>query len=241
MAYKLKKGVFRIKCTYPNCNFDHEVSIKQNIMGLTEVDVESEAKKIARDIAKIKHDALYGRKHQLTKPNIRKCSGVYEAIGAKKSSMSHQNEATKYVEYKKGDVILKKGDIASTICEIIQGSAYPDVNTSHVYNVGDSFGAAALLVNQSRTANVIAADDNTRVAFYNLKELSKKDPRKAKELYTEAMEDVFDVLSEMEELITRLDEELEHEKLASQNRKERIDTLEKELLEASEKIKELEG
>ena len=239
MAFKLKKGIFKVTCKHSGCPFSYEVSVTQNIMGVTEDDVLTEAIKIARDIAKIKHDSIHGRTHELTSPVIKKVSGVYESIGAPKSSIVNQDEAIKYKEYKKGEKILQKGEIAATICEIVKGTAYVDTNSSKYYNVGDSFGAAALLVNQTRTADVIAGEDNTSVAFYNLKELNKKDPRKAKELYTEAMEDVFKILTDLEQLISELEENLEKTSMISENRKERIKELESQLIDANRKISQL--
>ncbi|HOV14554.1 MAG TPA: cyclic nucleotide-binding domain-containing protein [Spirochaetota bacterium] len=240
MAYKLKKGIFKVECKHPSCPFSVDIEINQNIMGMTEDDVETEAKKIAKDMALIKHDAMYGSKHSLTNPSIRKTSGVYEAIGAKSSSLVNQQEAVKYKEYKKGDIILKKGDIATTICEVVKGFAYVEKNKNHTYKVGESFGAAALLINQTRTTDVISGEDGTTIAFFNLKELSKKDPKKAKEIYNEAMEDIFDIICEMESIIEKTENELEREKLINQNRKERITELEKELLEMNKKISDKE-
>ncbi len=239
MGFKLKKGVFRAVCTHPGCTFNVDMTVTQNIMGMTEADVESEAIKLVKDMANIKHDALHGRNHELTKPTIKKVSGIFEPIGATKSSLVNQNEAVKYVEYKKGDIVIKKGDIASTICEVVKGSVYVDINKNHIYNVGDSFGAAALLSNQSRTADVIANEDGTRIAFYNLKELNKKDPKKAKELYNEAMEDIFKIVSDLETLVSELEEKYEKEKMISENRKERIKEIENQLIDANRRITEL--
>lgn len=238
MAYRLRNGEFRVSCKNPGCPFDFKAKITQNIQGITESDVESEAMRIARDIGRLKHDAIYGRNHTLTNPTIRKVSGVYEAIGAMKKSLINQSEAIKYKEYGKGEHILKKGDIAATICEVIKGSAYVDKNKSHVYKPGESFGASALLINQTRTADVISAEDNTTIAFYNLKELSKKDPRKAKALYTNAMEDIFDVIENLESLVCTLESTLEEEKILSENRKERIMVLEEELLSVTSELNE---
>lgn len=238
MAYRLKNGEFRVTCKNPGCSFDFKAKITQNIQGITEEDVESEALKIAKDIGRLKHDAIYGKNHTLTNPSIRKVSGVYEAIGAMKKSLVNQNEAIKYKEFNKGEHILKKGDIAATICEVIKGSAYVDKNKSHVYKAGESFGASALLINQTRTADVISGEDNTTVAFYNLKKLSKKDPRKAKTLYTNAMEDIFDVIENLENLVSNLENSLEEERIVSENRKERIIVLEEELLSATSKLNE---
>ena len=241
MAYKLKNGKFKVDCKYPGCPFESEFAINQNIMGMTEEDVETEAKKIARDMARIKHDAVYGAKHNLTNPTVKKVSGIFEAVGAKTSVFKGQQDAVKYKEYKKGDKILQKGDIATTICEVVKGSAYVDKNKSHTYKVGDSFGAAALLVNQTRTVDIIAGEDGTMIAFFNLKELSKKDPRKSKELYTEAMEDIFDVMQEMENMIENLENDLEKERIINENRKGRITELEGELLEMQKDLSNLKG
>ncbi|MCG8571605.1 MAG: cyclic nucleotide-binding domain-containing protein [Spirochaetes bacterium] len=239
MAYKLKNGEFKISCRHDGCPFDFKVKIKQNIMGMTEEDVEEEAKKLALDVGRIKHDAIYGTKHKLTNPAIKKVSGVYEAIGQKKRSIQYQSEAVKYKDFKKGDNILNKGDIAKTICEVIKGGAQVDKNKTHLYKPGESFGASALLINQARRADVIASEDHTTIAFYNLKELSKKDPKKAKELYTEAMEDIFDVIDKLEGMVDSLEDQLEKSTLICENRKERIKNLEEDLLNVSQKLQEM--
>ncbi len=238
MAYKLIKGDFRVKCKHPGCPFDHSVIVNQNIMGLTEDDVEVEAKKLAISVAKIKHDSIYGNKHVLENPIVRKISGIYEAVGAKTSSIVNQPEAIKYREFKKDEHILSKGDLATTICEVVKGSAYVNKNKPHAYKPGDTFGVAALLINQVRTADVIASEDGTTVAFINLKELSKKDPKKAKFLYESAMEDVFDVIQEFEHLVCTLEKQIEEEKIVSDNRKRRIDVLEEEIDKMTKKISE---
>ncbi len=239
MGFKLSKGVFRVSCSHPGCSFNVDIVVNQNIMGMTEADVESEAVKIAKDMANIKHDSIHGRSHNLTKPVIKKVSGVYEQIGSTRSSLLNQNEAVKFVEFKKDEIVIKKGDVASSICEVVRGSVFVDTNKGHIYNVGDSFGAAALLTNQSRTANVIANEDGTKIAFYNLKELNKKDPKKAKELYTEAMEDMFKIMSDFENMIEQLETNLEKESMISINRLERIKEIEKQLIEANREIRDL--
>lgn len=229
MAFKLKKGEFRVECRFEGCPFDHIVKVDQNIMGYSEDDVENEAKKIALSIAKIKHDSLYGRNHPLHNPTVKKASVLFQAVGKTPSKHINQEEAVKYQEYNKDDIILKKGELASTICEVVKGSAYVEKKQQHLYKPGDTFGAAALLINQVRTTDVLSAEDGTTIAFYNLKQLSKKDPRKAKELYTEAMEDVFDILSDLDKHVDSLETELEREKMISLNRLERLKVLENEM------------
>lgn len=82
MAYKLKDGVFAVRCRHEGCPFNSRLAIDQNLMGMTEQDVEIEAKKIARDMARNKHDAVYGKSHTLEKPDIHRVSGVYQPFGA---------------------------------------------------------------------------------------------------------------------------------------------------------------
>ena len=48
--------------------------------------------------------------------------------------------------------------------------------------------ASALLANHSRTCNVIAGANGTRIAFYNLVALSKKNPKKASRTFQAVME-----------------------------------------------------
>ena len=81
MPYKLKNGIYVVRCRYPRCTFHSQFEVKQNIMGMTQKDVEIEAKRIARDMALIKHDAIHAARHSLRNPEIRKVSGSYELIG----------------------------------------------------------------------------------------------------------------------------------------------------------------
>ncbi|HBD92786.1 MAG: hypothetical protein A2015_08715 [Spirochaetes bacterium GWF1_31_7] len=240
MAFKLVKGEFKVKCKHPGCPFEHSFVVDQNIMGLTEEDVETESVRFAIGQARTKHDSIYGSKHTLESPIVRKISGIYESVGSLKKSYSNQSEAIKYKEYKKGDFVLSKGELATTICEVVKGSAFVNKAKPHYYKPGDSFGAAALLVNQVRTADVLAGEDGTTIAFFNLKELSKKDPKKAKELYTDAMEDVFNVIEDFEIMVDKLAKDLEEEKMVSENRKQRIDVLEEDLLNVTKRLSELD-
>jgi hypothetical protein len=82
MAFKLKNGVFSVRCRRPGCPFDTQIKIESNLMGATEKDVEAEAIKIARDMATTKHDAVYSTSHYLENPVIRKVAGTYERFGA---------------------------------------------------------------------------------------------------------------------------------------------------------------
>jgi exonuclease VII small subunit len=62
-------------------------------------------------------------------------------------------------------------------------------------------------------ASIVAGENGTLVAFYDMRELSKTDPAKAHELYNEAMEDIFNILSYLEDYSASLEKKLA--KLAS--------------------------
>jgi hypothetical protein len=81
MSFRLKEGVFKVKCREPGCAFNSEFVVRENIMGATESDVDTEALRIACNLAYIKHDALYGRMHPLANPEVTKISGSYEHLG----------------------------------------------------------------------------------------------------------------------------------------------------------------
>ena len=84
MAYKLQNGVFSVRCRHPGCSFDTQIKIETNLVGATEKDVEVEAIKIARDMANTKHHAVYGTRHPLENPVIRRIGGHYEPYGPKR-------------------------------------------------------------------------------------------------------------------------------------------------------------
>ena len=83
MAFKLKDGVFAVRCRHPGCPFNTRIKIETNLIGTTEKDVELEAMKIAKDMATTKHDAVYGTNHYLDRPAIHKVAGTYEPFGAR--------------------------------------------------------------------------------------------------------------------------------------------------------------
>jgi hypothetical protein len=213
MPYKLKNGIYSVRCRYPRCTFHTQMEVERNIAGMTQKDVEEEAKKLVRDMAMIKHDAMHGTRHTLRNPEIRKVSGSYELIGAGPSSGTPAGEdgGISYREYQKGEVILKKGENAAAVCEVVAGYAYPVRNKNHRYKVGDCFGAAALVAGQSRTADIAAGSDGTRVAFYNIIELSKQNPKKARYLFNQVMEDTFKVIRDLEVSIDKLEQQIEKE------------------------------
>jgi hypothetical protein len=211
MPYRLKNGIFLIRCRYPGCPFHTQVTIEQKIMGMTEKDVELEAKNLARDIGKTKHDAMYGTRHALRNPDVRRTSGSYQLIGASPDAVDSRHREPAVQEYDEGEVILKRGEQATTLCEVVRGSAFPEHNPAHHYGPGDCFGASALLANHNRTCDVIAAKDGTRIAFHNLIELSRRDPKKASRIFQAVMEDTLAVIKDLEQSIVRARREVEKE------------------------------
>jgi hypothetical protein len=212
MPYKLKNGIYSVRCRYPRCPFHTQMEVEQNIAGMTQKDVENEAKKLVRDMAMIKHDAVHGTRHTLRNPEIRKVSGTFELIGATSgAAYGGAGDGTVYKDFEKGETILRKGEDATAVCEVISGHAYPLRNKNHRYNIGDCFGAAALVSGQSRTADIIAGAPRTRVAFYNIIELSKRNPKKARYLFNQVMEDTFKVIRDLEVSIDKLEQQIEQE------------------------------
>jgi hypothetical protein len=199
MPYRLKNGVYTVRCRHPHCTFDTKLVIEHNIMGMTKADVESEALNTIRGMAMVKHDSLRVQRHTLRNPEIHKLSGTYQLIGAGPCPVFDEQPKVVFREFSKGEIIIQKGEEANSVCEVLDGCAYPQRNKSHRYGAGDCFGAAALLTRQPRMASVISGRDRTRVAFYNFAELSKRDPKKARVLYNRVMEDTFKLIGELEQ------------------------------------------
>jgi hypothetical protein len=217
MSFRLKEDVFKVRCREPGCPFNSDFIVKENIMGATEADVDSEALKIARNMAFIKHDALYGRKHQLQNPEVYKVSGSYDRIGPSPAEMAMAAQAAAAAPtrassisrvFKRGEIIIRKGESALTVCEVIKGSALNEKLPDIVYRAGSTFGAAAIFRQKKRMVDIVAGHDDTTIAFYNIRELSRSNPVKARELYDEAMEDVFHIVNYLEEYSASLEKKL---------------------------------
>ena len=208
MSFRLKEAVFKVRCREPGCSFVSDFAVKENIMGATEADVDSEALKIARNLGFIKHDAVLGRNHQLANPEVYKVSGSYEHIGPAPAAPAPAPAAAAPVAsngsapvrtYRKGEVIIRKGDSATMVCEVLRGSAHNEKLPELLYRAGSTFGAAAIFKQKNRMADIVAGEDSTTIAFYNLRDLARSNPAKARALYDEAMEDVFHILRYYEE------------------------------------------
>jgi hypothetical protein len=174
------------------------MEVDETIMGVTESDVKTEAMKVVRDMAQVNHDSIHGRQHQLQNPEIHMVSGTIQLVGAGPLQAVPQQTDYAVREFRKGDVILKKGEDATSVCEVLRGAAYPLRNRHHRYSLGDCFGVAALLPNHSRMTDVVAGADKTRIAFYQLPELNRHDPRKASSVLSRVIEDTLKVIGELE-------------------------------------------
>ncbi len=199
MPYRLNKAVFEVRCRHQRCPFNEKMEIKENIQGMTESDVDTEARKLARDMAHVKHDSLHiGRAHTLHNPDIRMISGSIQLTGAGPVLVAEKPRDSHVLEFQKGDVILKKGDDAGAVCEVLKGAAYPLANRKHRYSIGDCFGVAALVPRHSRMTDVVAAENGTKIGFYWLADLNKRDPKKASELLSRVIEDTLGVIGDLE-------------------------------------------
>jgi exonuclease VII small subunit len=229
MSLRLKEITYQVRCTVPGCAFNVDIIVKENIMGATEADVDSEAFKIAKNQAYIKHDSLYGRRHPLSSPDIHKISSRYERFGpvftdAVSAPMAPRpsNSVTKI--YAKGDKIIRRGESATTVCEVIRGSAYNEKRPEKTYRTGATFGAAALFEQAQRLADIVAGEDNTTIAFFNMRQLSKTDPVKARELYNAAMEDFFEIVTYLEQHAASLEKQVERLKASAKPAKKQVKT-----------------
>ena len=203
MPYRLVKGVYAVRCRHAQCPFHDQMKIEENIVCVTEEDVRAEAMKMARDQATVKHDSIYGRKHGLDSPEIHMVSGVIQRLGPATTSEGAQ-KGVAVRRFGKGEVILRKGEAASTVCEILEGSAYPMENKTHRYAAGDCFGVAALVPNHTRLSDVVAQTDGTTVAFYDLGDLRQNEPGRASRVVSRIMDDTLRVVDELGRAVSRL-------------------------------------
>jgi len=204
MPYKLVKAVYNVRCRQPHCPFNDQVRIEQEVAGVTEEDVRTEALKIARDQGIIKHDSIYWRRHSMENPEVRMVSGQVRRIGQDAPVEVGSRGGVAVRRFHKGEVILHKGDAAGTVCEVLEGSAYPRTNRGHHYAIGDCFGVAALVPNHTRMSDVVAGVENTVVAFYDLADLRQSEPGRATRIVSRIMEDTLQVVDELGKALDRM-------------------------------------
>ena len=104
--------------------------------------------------------------------------------------------------------IIAKGESATTVCEVVRGAAFNEHRPKLLYRPGSTFGAAGLFENKRRMADIVAGENGTLIAFYDMRELWTSDREKAKELSNEAMEDIFRVLSWLEGHVESLEKQV---------------------------------
>lgn len=224
MAFKLKEAVFRVRCREPGCPFVSDFLVKENLQGATAADVDSEAWKFAKDLGINRHDAIHGKRHSMIDPDIHKLRSSYETIGGVPRVRapvvpSRLGETINTRRYDKGDRIIAKGERATTVCEVVRGLARNERRPGLVYRPGATFGAAGLFENKRRMADIVAAENGTIIAFYDMRELWTSDRDKAKELSNEAMEDIFRVLAWLEDRCDALEKQLAQRKAGARAKK----------------------
>jgi len=205
--------VFRVRCREPGCPFVSDFLVKENRHGATEADVNSEAWKIAKDLGITRHDAIHGKRHPMIDPDIHMIRSSYETIGGGPRvktplAPARLGETINTRRYDKGDRIIAKGERATTVCEVVRGLARNARRPGLLYRPGAPFGAAGLFENKRRMADIVAAENGTIIAFYDMRELWNTDREKAKERSNEAMEDIFRVLSWLEDRCDTLERQL---------------------------------
>jgi CRP-like cAMP-binding protein len=224
MAFKLKEAVFRVRCREPGCPFVSDFLVKENLQGATEADVNSEAWKIAKDLGITRHDAIHGKRHPMVDPDIHMMRSSYETIGGvlrgkAPLAPSRLGESINTRRYDRGDRIIAKGERATTVCEVVRGLARNARRPGLIYRPGATFGAAGLFENKRRMADIVAGEDGTIIAFYDMRELWTTDREKAKELSNEAMEDIFRVLAWLEDRCDALEKHLAKQRAAGAAKK----------------------
>ncbi|HVP19367.1 MAG TPA: hypothetical protein VMU36_10250 [Spirochaetia bacterium] len=209
MSFRLKEAVYKVRCREPGCNFISEFVVKEAFMGVTEAEVDSEAIKIAKNMAYIKHDALHGRKHELANPEIFKISSSYDRIGGLTASSVFSPPAQPVPSqpagrsFRRGERILARNEDSPLVCEIVRGSAHDAGHPEFRFRVGAIVGSAPVFHQKTRSADLVAAEDNTVVAFHDVKELTRSNPAKAREVYDRALDDVFRFVRHLEDLSLR--------------------------------------
>ena len=204
MSFRLKEAVYKVRCREPGCTFVSEFSVKENFMGVTEADVDSEAVKIAKNMAFIKHDALLGRKHQLANPEIFKISSSYDRIGGMTADSVYTPGPAVAGQapgraFRRGDLIMKKHEDAGLVVEVLRGAVQNSGHPGLRYRPGAMIGSAAIFHQKSRPADLVAVEDDTAVTFHDVRDLTRTNPARAKDLYDRALEEVFHLMLHLED------------------------------------------
>lgn len=230
MAYKLAKGEFLVKCNCEECSYSNKFEITDGFYGESENDVLSAAGEQAKMLALLEH-RKDSPDHALENMVVEKSSGIYEFVPFQKLLHSEQDEGVKYKTYKKGDVVIASDEIFYGICEVVKGTA--SIYRAKVVTLkpGEVFGLSELCVNQVRNGDLVADEDETMIAFYNMHELFRTDLKKCLDLYHASVQNIFALIDCLRDETVMLEKKLEEADIQKNNMKIRFDALKNILLE----------
>lgn len=230
MAYKLVKGEFLIKCNCDECSYSNKFEITDGFYGETENDVLSAAGEQVRMTALLEH-RKDSPEHVLENMVVEKSSGIYEFIPFQKLLHSEQSEGVKYKTYKKGDVVIANDELFYGLCEVVKGTASICRAKVLTLKPGEVFGLSELCVNQVRSGDLVADEDDTMIAFYNMRELFRTDLKKCLDLYHASVQNIFALIDRLKDEAVMLEKKLEEADIQKNNMEIRFDTLKSILLE----------
>jgi CRP-like cAMP-binding protein len=230
MSYKLVKGEFLIKCNCDECSYSQRFEITDGFYGETENDALQVASEQAKMMAVLEHQKDFPQ-HTIEDMSVEKSNGIYEFVLFKKLLHSEQNESVKYKTYKKGDVILAGDENFYGLCEVVNGVASICRAKNLTFKPGDVFGLSQLCVNQIRNGDLIADEDETMIAFYNMKELFSTDLKKCLDLYHASFENIFALIDHLKDEAMMLEKKLEQADIQKNNMEIKCESLKNVLFE----------
>lgn len=234
MAYKLVKGEFLVKCNCDECSYSNKFEITDGFYGENENDALSAAGEQAKMLALLEH-RKDSPEHDFENMIVEKSSGIYEFVSFQKLLHSEQGEGVKYKTYKKGDVVIASDEKFYGLCEVVKGSASICRAKVLTLKPGEVFGLSELCVNQVRSGDLVADEDETMIAFYNMRELFKTDLKKCLDLYHASVQNIFALIEHLRDEAVMLEKKLEDADIQKNNMEICFDTLKDILLEKNVK------
>ena len=140
MAYVLRDGTFPGQVQADGLSVQVGVHDQADHHGRDDPDCETEAMKIAQNMAVIKHDAVYGRTHTLKDPTVRKVGGTYVTFGHRRAPAAPRPQprpAARRPELPRPPAPGASGSTPKarsssaratgprTVCEVIEGARVP--------------------------------------------------------------------------------------------------------------------
>ena len=230
MAYKLAKGEFLIKCNCEECSYSNKFEVTDGFCGETENEVLEIAGEQAKIMALLEHQKDCPE-HKLENLSVEKSTGIYEFVSFRELVRSEQNEGVKYKNYNKGDVILSGDEPFYGICEVVNGAASICRAKVITLKPGDAFGLSELCVNQVRNGDLVADEDETMIAFYNMSALFGSDLKKCFDLYHASSQNIFALIDNLKEEAVILEKKLENADIQKNNMEIQLESLKNILLE----------